>query len=222
MCYHVLHVIYYKKVWLKMRSDNESFFEKKEEFRKFCIKKLKQTSQSKRFLNNKLINKQLSKVLNKYKFKNILLYLPLKMEVNVFPLIATLRKKHNVLVPFMQGVSFKVVKYRLPIFKKKFSIYEPLNSHRNFSSIDVMIVPVVGVDGQLKRIGFGKGMYDRFFESLKKRPLVIFVQQECCCTKFLIGCDHDIQADIYITPKNIIKRGMNDNRSRFIRRSCGN
>lgn len=71
----------------------------------------------------------------------------------------------------MQGESFKMVPFRLPLKKKKFGIYEAGNSLRDIKNIDVAIVPVVGVDGNLQRVGFGKGMYDRFFEKLKKETI---------------------------------------------------
>ena len=70
----------------------------------------------------------------------------------------------------MDGVSFKMVPLRLPLERKAFGIYEPRASHRKINLIDVAIVPAVGVDGSLRRIGFGKGMYDRFFPTLKTRP----------------------------------------------------
>ncbi|PID47025.1 MAG: 5-formyltetrahydrofolate cyclo-ligase [Proteobacteria bacterium] len=187
----------------------------KEKLRKYCLKKLQNAKKHKGFKNNFLVLNKLDKILQDMEFKNILLYLPLKNEVDLRKLFRKLRAKHNLLVPFMQGISFKVVKYRLPIFRKQFSIYEPKNSLRIFKEIDIMVVPVVGVDGNLKRIGFGKGMYDRYFGSLEKKPLVIFVQLDLCCTKFVVSDSYDIQADIYITPKKIItKRGTYDNRSR--------
>lgn len=203
-----------------MRSDSKKKFNTKDEFRKHCLKKIKNASKNHKLKNEFIVLKELQRLLSKYHFKTILWYVPLKNEVNVFKIISQYRRKNIVLVPFMEGVSFKVVKFRLPLYEKKFSIFEPNNSHLKFSSIDVMIVPVVGVDGNLRRIGFGKGMYDRFFKSLKRRPLVIFVQLDECCTKSLIGETHDIQADIYITPKKtIIQRGNHDNRVRNCRRS---
>lgn len=213
--------MYYKKEWLKMSSDDNFFFKEKEEFRNFCKKKLKKNAKYNKIKNNFLVLESVEEILKKVKFRTILLYLPLLHEVNFYKIFPKLRKKGNLLVPFMQGVSFKVVKYRLPIFKKNFSISEPNNSLLNFSNIDVMIVPVIGVDGALRRIGFGKGMYDRYFNLLKTKPLVIFVQLEDCCTKHIVSESHDMQADIYVTPKKIIyKRGINGNRSKYNSSSC--
>lgn len=203
-----------------MRSDKRNIFSNKDDFRVYCLKKIKYTSKNYKLKNESIVLNELKKVLKKLSPKTMLWYIPLKTEVNTLKIISYFRRNSTILVPFMEGVSFKVVKFRLPLIKKRFSIREPQNSFAKVSCIDVMIVPVVGVDGNLRRIGFGKGMYDRFFESLKRRPLVIFVQLCECCTKSLIGKSHDIQADIYITPKKtLIKRGNNDNRNGHSRRS---
>ena len=122
------------------------------------------------------------------------------MEVDILPLIKKLRreKKVEVFVPFMFEDSFKIVKYRLPLIKKRFGIKEPNDSHLK-PKIDVAVVPVVGIDGAYKRIGFGKGMYDRFFYRLKYQPTKIFVQRELCKTSQIITDHYDIQADYIIT-----------------------
>ena len=52
---------------------------------------------------------------------------------------------------------------------------------RNINNIDIAIVPAVGVDGNLQRIGFGKGMYDRFFEKLQEETIYNF-----CATGVLL------------------------------------
>ena len=99
-----------------------------------------------------------------------------------------------------------MVKFRLPLFKKKFHIKEPNNSHGIVSKIELAVVPVLGVDGAFKRIGFGKGMYDRFFESLGYSPKIIFVQLGECFTKEFLCEDYDIEADTYMTPYKNRKR----------------
>ncbi|MDA3908319.1 MAG: 5-formyltetrahydrofolate cyclo-ligase, partial [Sulfurimonas sp.] len=68
--------------------------------------------------------------------------------------------------------------------------------------IDIAIVPTIGVDGKLQRIGFGKGMYDRFFAKLKKKPYTIFIQPEICFTKEFICDDYDIACDLLLTPRS--------------------
>ena len=172
----------------------------KSDFRKSCIKRLEFSSRFSKLYKDKKTVKKLKKFINRYKAKNILLYIPLGMEVDVLPLINDLRRRHkNVYVPFMVEDSFKLVKYRLPLETKKFGIKEPQNSFCVHKNIDLAIVPVVGVDADCKRIGFGRGMYDRFFYRLNYKPTVVFTQLTLCKTNEKLSNEYDIQADYIIT-----------------------
>jgi 5-formyltetrahydrofolate cyclo-ligase len=139
--------------------------------------------------------------------KNILLYLPLDMEVDVRGLINYLRRKknYNIFVPYMIGETFKIVPYRLPLSKKKYNILEPNNSNFKYNvELDLAIVPIVGCDDSFRRVGFGVGFYDRFFASLKKKPKVVFTQLCLCKSTNILTQDHDVQADYIITNKGIL------------------
>ena len=173
---------------------------RKSDFRKSCIERLEFTSLFLKYYKNKIIVKKLENFIKKSESKNILLYIPLGIEVDVKPLIKNLRKKNiSVYVPFMQGDSFKIVKYRLPLHKKKFGIKEPNNSFFKPKKIDLAVVPVVGVDVIGKRIGFGKGMYDRFFYRLNYKPTIVFTQLILCKSAEILSDNYDIQADYIIT-----------------------
>jgi 5-formyltetrahydrofolate cyclo-ligase len=195
-------------------------FQDKSLFREYCKKRVKYFAKVSRYKRDKAVANKLLYLIKMTKAKDILLYVPLASEVNILYLLKTLRGKKNIFVPFMEGVSFKMVKFRLPLFKKNFNIKEPKNSLRKISKLDLAIVPVLGVDGTLKRVGFGKGMYDRFFDSLQSLPYVVFVQLGECITYEKVCDDFDIQANLYITPKkNIVQRGKNDNRNKYSSRS---
>jgi len=99
----------------------------------------------------------------------------------------------------MEGDSFKIIKYRLPLQKKKFGIKEPNNSFLKPRQLDLAIVPIVGVDAVYKRIGFGKGMYDRFFDRLSYKPTLVFTQLILCKSDKFLSESYDIQADYIIT-----------------------
>ncbi|WP_457560730.1 5-formyltetrahydrofolate cyclo-ligase [Caminibacter sp.] len=183
----------------------------KNEFRKICLDSKK--------VNRYLFSKKISsEILNLAKnHKSILLFIPLKNEADIRGVINTLRrKKKNVFVPFMQDLSFKMVKYSLPLKKKKFSIFEPLNKNKTLQKIDLAIVPAVGIDSDFKRVGFGKGMYDRFFASLNYRPKIVFLQLRPCISKHKITDNFDIKADEFISFNIRRKNERNNNRySRF-------
>jgi len=193
-------------------------FKNKSDFRAFSHAKLLKTHGV--YKRNKLMKKAILKTVFSLNPRSILCYIPLHFEVDMNPILSVLRKRYRLYVPFMEGFSFKMVKFRLPLEVKRFNIKEPKHSLAMKPKIDVMIVPVIGVDGALKRIGFGKGMYDRFFESLNVKPTIIFVQREMCMTNTLLGEEHDIAADIYLTPHHIIiQRGHHDLRIVSGRRS---
>ena len=154
------------------------------------------------YVKDKWVLEVLHDMIKEQNAQNIMLYLPLKMEVNLYPLIAKLRKEKRMLyVPFMEGASFRLVKYRLPLYKKQFGIKEPKDSkHYRKKQIDIAIVPIVGIDATHRRVGFGKGMYDRFFErNYTNIKEVVFVARELCCAKEVVTDDYDVKADCIVT-----------------------
>lgn len=175
----------------------------KANFRKLALNRLRFFSSFAKIKKNKNICSQIIKIIDLHRPKKILLYIPLDLEVDVMPIIIELRKRKNieVYVPFMKGKSFVPVKFRLPLEVKKFGIKEPnFSTFRNNNiELDMAIVPIVGIDETYRRVGFGAGMYDRFFDTLKVKPITIFTQLKLCKSKEIVTSTHDIQADYIIT-----------------------
>ncbi|SFV66842.1 5-formyltetrahydrofolate cyclo-ligase [hydrothermal vent metagenome] len=176
----------------------------KQKFRKLCLEKIRAKNRGNRYVLDKLVVKKLSVLIENRASKVVMLYIPLKIEINIHSLINQLRKeKKIVLVPFMEGKSFRLVKYRLPLKIKKFGVKEPNNSNKYTKKIDLAIVPILGTDSTLRRVGFGKGFYDRFFEKNSKNiKEIIFVGLEYCVSSEIITQSHDIKGNGYLTPKN--------------------
>jgi len=174
-------------------------------FRENCLKKIKNASSGSRYYRNAMINQRLMRALKNIKGAKVLFYYPLPFEADITKTLNKMRRNCDIFVPFMQNTSFKIVPFRLPLKKNNFGINEAGNTIRNINKIDIAIVPAVGVDGKLQRIGFGKGMNDRFFAKLKKKPYTIFIQPEVCFTKEFICDDYDVACDLLLTPK-LIKR----------------
>jgi len=175
---------------------------KKKQFRCESLKRLKRASGYGSYQKDKKIIEVLYRAIARNNAKSIMLYIPLEMEVNIYPLIERLRREKRLLyVPFMEGTSFRLVKYRLPLKKKKFGIQEPNDSKQyRIKNIDLAIVPMVGTDATYRRVGFGKGMYDRFYEKQSKYiKQTIFVARELCYSKEIVTDDHDVKADIIVT-----------------------
>ena len=173
----------------------------KAQFREKSLYTLRRLSTHNRLYRDSLVNAKLLKELKNVRNKSILFYYPLANEVNVVKVIKSIRKKNDIYLPFMEQQSFKMVRFRLPLYKKKFGIFESGNSFRKINKIDIAIVPAVGVDVNLQRIGFGKGMYDRFFAKLQKKPYTIFIQADECYTKEKVCDTYDISCDVLLTPK---------------------
>ena len=183
----------------------------KNEFRKICLN----INKFNKYYYSKKIGWQLYNICKNH--KNILFFIPLENEVDIHWVLKKLRKeKKNIFVPFMDDLSFKMVKYQLPLIKKKFSILEPDNKQKTLVKIDLAVVPVVGIDSTFRRIGFGKGMYDRFFENLGYKPDVVFVQLKPCFSQNVLTQKHDVRANEYIS-FNIYKRSKNERFNNFSR-----
>ncbi len=186
----------------------------KSDFRSQCLKRMGSLSNIGKSYRDAKVNRHLMKVLRHQKGKRILVYWPFGFEADIRKSIWALRGKKSLYLPFMDGVSFKMVPLRLPLERKAFGIYEPRFSNLNIKIIDVAIVPVVGVDGSFCRIGFGKGMYDRFFPTLTSKPLTIFIQSHPCLTSEKVCDDYDISGDLLITP-----RGVDANKEFHVKRT---
>jgi 5-formyltetrahydrofolate cyclo-ligase len=175
----------------------------KKAFRCASLERLNKVSQRGAYARDKKLLDRLYGEIMRRDATRIMLYLPLKMEVDLYPLIRQLRKERRELyVPFMEGESFRLVKYRLPLERKKFGIKEPKDSKQHrVRTLDMAIVPIVGLDSTHRRVGFGKGMYDRFFEREKRYiKETVFIARELCYSKEIITDKYDIQADMIITP----------------------
>jgi 5-formyltetrahydrofolate cyclo-ligase len=175
----------------------------KSDFRAQCLERLKSLHKSTKNYRDGEVRSVLEKVLKELNPKRILVFWPMGFETDIRKSIKKLRRDTEVYLPFMDGVSFKMVPLRYPLERKAFGIYEPRDSYRKYNLIDVAIVPVIGVDGSLCRIGFGKGMYDRFFPTLKTKPFTIFIQSYACKTTQNVCDDYDVQGDLLITPNGV-------------------
>ncbi len=167
-------------------------------FRSNALKRLRSINKSKKILFDHVIKKILIKKIKERKAKSVMLYIPLDNEADMMPLIAWLRRRDiRVYVPFMEGESFRLVQYRLPLDKKKYGVKEPRFSNKyRKKMIDLAIVPIVGTDPTGRRIGFGKGMYDRFFAVYGKDiKYTIFVQRVLQLSETIITDNWDISAD---------------------------
>ena len=180
----------------------------KKRFRSLCMELLKQRNSIMNYRSDKVVEAKLYRLIKESDAKVVMLYIPLKIEINISNLIRRLRKeKITLLVPFMVGKSFRLVKYRLPLKVKKFGVKEPNISNNFYKKIDLAIVPIIGTDKTFRRVGFGRGFYDRFFEEHGDEiEKVFFVGRKSCICSEVITDDYDVEGNLYITPKKVFNK----------------
>ena len=102
-----------------------------------------------------------SKILEKY--NHIGIYYPLEKEINLLPLLDYYKDKSFYFPKTSDEISF-YKENDLNNFKKaRFYVFEPIsNNICNRDDIEVFLIPCVGITNENKRIGYGKGYYDRY------------------------------------------------------------
>lgn len=92
------------------------------------------------------------------------------------------------------------------LIKSSFGILEPLASAELAEAAELTIVPMLGFNTELYRLGYGGGFYDRFFVqnmTIKK----IGVAFDCQLTDKLVADKYDIKMDGVITEKGVYNGG---------------
>ncbi len=162
--------------------------------------------------NNKLLRKQLnikkasdiilSKICSLKEFldaKNVLIFYPLKYEINLLPLLEF--KDKNFYLPKVEGDNLLICPYSNNLKKSSFNVMEPVDNIfcKNLSIIDTAFIPALAVDKNMNRIGYGKGYYDRLFSdtSFKAKKIVV-INKELVVDNINANI-FDKKIDFYIT-----------------------
>ena len=92
-----------------------------------------------------------------------------------------------------------------PLKINKFGIPEPISSKKFYP--DILLVPLVGYDNDLNRLGYGGGFYDRYIEKIEKIKKVIKIGLAFSCQKIknMTLNKYDKKLDFIITEKEILK-----------------
>lgn len=129
--------------------------------------------------------------------KNILIFYPLKYEINLLKL--TEAKGKNFYLPKTDGGNLLICPFEGELIKSSFNVLEPVTSPVSPDIIDLAFIPALCADKNLNRIGYGKGYYDRLFSNpLFKAEKVVVINKELVVEK--IEADiFDKKADLIIT-----------------------
>lgn len=134
----------------------------------------------------------------------IMMYHSLPDELSTHAFLTKWRNKKKFYLPRVNGVNLEILPYeesRLEL--GSFHIEEPTgNNVADPSEIELVVVPAVAYDRKGRRLGRGKGFYDRFLSTTKATK--IGVGYEFQLFDELPSEPHDIGMDIIITQKTTI------------------
>ncbi|MDA9629394.1 5-formyltetrahydrofolate cyclo-ligase [Candidatus Pelagibacter sp.] len=145
----------------------------------------------------------------KYHVKNLGGYYPSNFEIDDLEILEILEKKgFKILLPIIKKnnqMNFYKWSNNDPLQINKYGIPEPFLSKIFYP--DILIVPLVGYDSNLNRLGYGGGFYDRYIEKIEKVKKVIkigfaFSYQKL---KSVPTNKHDRKLDFIVTEKGILK-----------------
>ena len=145
--------------------------QKKIELRKNVLKK-RQDSDKK--ILSRLSGKILARLEKTEEFKKaetVLLYAPIKNEVNTLPLIRKYLGRKKILLPRINPnwqISIHQINSLKEAEKNTYDIMEPGSHCKSFSSkkINLAVIPGIAFGTKGERLGFGKGCYDRLLSNL--------------------------------------------------------
>jgi 5-formyltetrahydrofolate cyclo-ligase len=99
--------------------------------------------------------------------------------------------------------------------RNRYGIPEPsrrTGRQRNAQGLDVLVLPLVGFDGDCNRLGMGGGYYDRSLSYLSqrrhwRRPHLIGVAHECQRVPHVPVCPWDMPLDLVVTERGVYRKG---------------
>ncbi len=111
----------------------------------------------------------------KYSLKNIGGYYPVNYEIDDLEILHLMeKKKYKISLPVIgKNNHMEFFKWSISdlLIINKYGIPEP----ESFNVIypDILLVPLVGYDNDLNRLGYGGGFYDRYIDKVEKKKRII-------------------------------------------------
>ena len=186
----------------------------KEEMR-LKIKKIRDNMNAKLVYTHSLtIQKKLINILEKLKMDNIFIYKSFKNEVNTNYIIKyLLNNNKKVFLPRIDTDDLLTIPYNknTEMHISKFGILEPIGEPITLNDF-ICILPLIAIDKNGNRVGFGKGYYDRFLKN--KNCLKIALCYDYQILENIIPTPLDVPVDIIISEKRIIQISHDNKKKR--------
>lgn len=164
----------------------------KHNLRKWAKNKRTEIQWNNRILCSKLQETQLYKQAG-----NIMIFYPLKYEVNLLSLLKDKTKKFY--LPKIDGENLLCCPYGEgdELCVSCFKTFEPVTEACDKNIVDLVIVPALCCDKINYRLGYGGGFYDRFLKNFRGKTAVCLPEELIVETVYPEA--HDISVDLVIT-----------------------
>ncbi len=132
------------------------------------------------------------------RFNKIAIYYPLKNEITILDLIYLLDKEFYLPKTIDNDLYFVKLENINHLKKGNFGILEPIGNPVNLNELEVIIIPCLAISNDNKRLGYGRGYYDRALQNYKGLKIGV-------CLEELVGLP--IEMEHYDLKLDIILRG---------------
>ena len=168
--------------------------EDKKALRALCLNN--RNNNDKDLISKNIINQIINNhIIDEY--QNIGIYYPIGHEIDIMDIVNKYPNK-NLYLPVTRDVIY-FVKYNDgdKLIDGKFHTKEPLGIEVDRNNIECFLIPCVGISKDLKRIGYGKGYYDRYLSNYNGYKIGICYKN---CTNLDIELDdYDLKLNYVIT-----------------------
>ncbi len=140
--------------------------------------------------------------------KNVGGYFPVNNEIDDLEILKKFEKKNfTVSLPVVKknfDMDFYNFSFNDPLIVNRYGIPEPQKNKIVYP--DIILIPMVGFDKNLNRLGYGGGYYDRIIEKLMKKKKILKIGLAFSKQKInnLPISKHDKKMDYIVTEKYIL------------------
>ena len=173
--------------------------------RNFLLKKRDNTSFDFMKIASKKIQNRLKKINVFRDAQKIGVYYPIGSEILTQDIIQELLSKgKDVFLPKImeKNIEFRKIVDFSSLEKGSFDIMEPKENCQIDNSLDVVLVPTVGISPIGVRLGYGQGFYDRYLAEHKVITISLTFEKQII--KNIPKSEHDIIIDWIVTEERIL------------------
>ena len=158
------------------------------------------------------IQKHALEIIDTRDIDNIALYFPFRNEVNTNILVKAFTNLHkNIYMPKVldeTNMAFNLLCNKSKFSINRFGIKELDNTdYIDINNIDLMFIPMVGVDPNGYRLGYGSGYYDRIISSFDEqsiKPLLVGLAFEYQVFEMHFGEMYDLKYNLVFSENDEI------------------